>query len=312
MLDPCARGRELSVSYLKLRFHVRRERADALNGILDELGALSVTWENAGDDAYFEVAYPRVPDWRHVLVTGLFDQSCRPDNVTRQVNERLGEEFIPQVKSLADQDWERAWLTRFEPRKYRGNLWVCPSWTQPPDPDATNLVIDPGLAFGTGDHATTTLCLDWISQRDLSGWRVLDYGCGSGILAIACLLRGAAQATGVDIDPRAVSASALNAARNDVADRYHAGQPDELAGDEEFDLVLANILSSVLIEQAGVLTRATRIGGTLLLTGILEDHARRVRAAFEPAFTLEACYQEGWCLLTGVKKAGTAPAVMTS
>lgn len=290
------------MSYLQLRFHIQRDRADELSGILETLGALSVTWENAGEDACYEIALPHEPDWRHVYVTGLFDESCRPHSVARRVNGRLGETLIPQVKSLADRDWERAWLTQFQPRKYRGDLWVCPSWTDPPDPDATNIIIDPGLAFGTGDHATTALCLDWISERDCSGRAVMDYGCGSGILAIACLLKGAAYATGVDVDPRAVSASILNAARNDVGDRFEALPPDELGEGREFDLVVANILSSVLIEHSGILTRATRAGGELLLTGILEDHADRVRSAFQPAFAFETRRRDGWCLLTGTKR----------
>lgn len=287
------------MAYVQLRFHVLRERADELSGILESLGALSVTWENAGEDAYFEVAWPREPDWRHVQVTGLFEDTCRPDAVAREVKERLGEQLIPQVKSLADQDWERAWLTQFEPRRYRGDLWVCPSWIEPPDPRATNLVIDPGLAFGTGDHATTTLCLDWIAERNWSGRTVLDYGCGSGILAIACLLKGAEHATGVDVDPRAVSAARLNAERNRVAGRFEALLPDDLPAARAFDLVIANILSSVLIEHSAALTRATRRGGTLLLTGILDGHADEVKAAFEPAFCFEIQRREGWCLLIG-------------
>lgn len=290
------------MAYLQLRFHIRRERADNLNDILESLGALSVTWENAGEDAYFEIAWPREPDWRYLYVTGLFDETCRPDSVARQVNDRLGEQLIPQLKTLADQDWERAWLTGFAPRKYRGGLWVCPSWAEPPDPRAVNLVIDPGLAFGTGDHATTALCLDWISERDLSGLTVMDYGCGSGILAIAGLLKGAARATGVDVDPRAVSTSRLNASRNGVADRFESCLPDALPPGRDFDLVMANILSNVLIEHSAALARATRAGGTLLLTGILEDHAGKVKAAFEPAFTFQAQLRDGWCLLIGEKR----------
>lgn len=290
------------MSYLQLRFQVQRECADELSGILDALGALSVTWEDAGEDAYFEIAYPREPDWRQVYITGLFQASYDPDMLVRQVNERLGAELIPQVKSLADQDWERAWLRQLEPRKYRGDLWVCPSWAEPPDPGATNLIIDPGLAFGTGDHPTTALCLDWIALRRWSRESVLDYGCGSGILAIACLLKGAASATGVDLDPRAVSASGLNAARNGVAARFQTMLPDELPPEHSFDVVVANILSNVLIDNREILTRATRTRGDLLLTGILTDHADRVCAAFEPAFTFETQQRDGWCLLLGTKR----------
>lgn len=290
------------MSYLQLRFQVDRDRAERLTSALDELGALSVTWENASDDDYFEIAQPRDPDWRVVNVTGLFDSSCRPDSVVRRVQEYLGDALIPQVSALDQQDWEKAHLDRAKPRKYAGDLWVCPSWIEPPDPGATNVVIDPGLAFGTGDHPTTALCLDWISENDLSGATVIDYGCGSGVLAVACLLRGADRAFGVDVDPRAVSASILNAERNGTADRYHAFTPEEMPSDFRADVVFANILSNVLMELSGVLTGLLRDGGCLLLTGVLEEHADRVAAAFDPAFAFDTRIRDGWCLLTGRKQ----------
>lgn len=289
------------MSYSKLRFQVVRGRADALNEALDELGALSVTWENAGKDEYFEVAYPREPDWRYVHVTGLFEASADPGLLVRAVNERLGEQLIPQVKTLETQDWERAWMSGFEPRRYGRDLWVCPSWSAPPDPNATNILIDPGLAFGTGDHPTTALCLEWITESAWPGRTVMDYGCGSGILAIASLLKGADYAYGVDVDPRALSASALNAARNGVDGRYQALVPGDLPAGLEVDVVIANILSNVLIELRDDLFHATRPEGQLLLTGILEDHAPRVKAAFEPMFAFETRVREGWSLLIARK-----------
>jgi len=290
------------VSYLKLRFDVPRDRADELNRALEAQGALSVTWENAGADEYFEVAHPQDPDWSRVRLTGLFGGDCEPAAIAERVNRTLGTRLIPQVKTLADQDWERAWMSRLAPRRYHGNLWVCPSWVDPPDPQATTLLIDPGLAFGTGDHPTTALCLDWIGEASWSGETVLDYGCGSGILAIACLLKGASRAVGVDVDARALSASVLNAERNGVAAGYEGRTPRELADDLRAEVVVANILSNVLIELSEVLTRAVCPGGRLLLTGILADHAERVRAVFAPAFELEARRREGWCLLLGRKR----------
>lgn len=286
------------MSYQQLRFLVRRDRADELSDALQDLGALSVTWENAGDDSCFEVAYPREPDWEQVCVTGLFDAARRPESVVRELTDRMHEELMPRVDTLEEQDWERAWLQRFGPRKYRGDLWVCPSWLQPPDPLATNLILDPGLAFGTGDHATTAQCLDWISERDWTGSTVLDYGCGSGILAIACLLKGASSAVGVDLDPRALSASAANAERNGVGDDYVVLSADDVFGDLQFDLVVANILPSVLVELRDVLTRHTRPKGFLLLGGILEEHGAEVESAY-PSFVFEKQSRDGWCLLIG-------------
>jgi len=290
------------MSYLELRFDVPRDRADDLNRALEERGALSVTWENAGDDEYFEAAYPREPDWRQVRLTGLFDACCEPAAVARRVSRDLCMPLVPEVRSLDEQDWERACLEQFEPREYRGHLWVRPSWVEPPEPGATNVVIDPGLAFGTGHHATTALCLDWIGQARWSGETVVDYGCGSGILAIASLLKGASRAVGVDVDPRALSASTLNARRNGVGGRFEALAPGELPRHMEADVIMANILSNVLIELSGVLTRATRASGELLLTGILTDHAARVRAAFEPWFELQTRSRDGWVLLLGRKR----------
>lgn len=292
------------MSYIKLRFGVHRDRADVLNALLEEMGALAVSWENAGDDEYLETAYPREPDWRNVYLTGLFDSSCRPEEVVGQVSEHLQEDLAPRIETVDDRDWERAWLERFKPRKYRGNLWVCPTWINPPDPGATTIVLDPGLAFGTGEHATTTLCLDWISVQDLAQRTVMDYGCGSGILAIACLLRGGAHAVGVDIDPRAISASRGNAELNGVSEKYDARSPEELPRAFQADVVIANILAQVLIDQSDVLIRATRNGGRILLTGILEDQVVRIRAKFDSYFRFEVLARDQWRLLVGHKAKG--------
>lgn len=291
------------MAYLQLRFDIRRQHADVLGGVLERLGALSVSWEDGGDDACYEIAWPGEPHWRSVCLTGLFDADCQPDRIARQASNQLGEPLVPRVVALAEKDWERACLERFEPRRYGDDLWVCPSWSVPPVPHATNIVIDPGLAFGTGDHATTALCLEWIAQRDWSGARVMDYGCGSGILAIACLLKGAAHAVGVDVDPRAVSASTLNAERNAVAARFTACLPEDAATGEGFDLVVANILSKVLLQHRVFLSTITRPGAILLMTGILEHHAQRVQNAFAPDFDFEVRRRDGWCLLIGRKRA---------
>jgi ribosomal protein L11 methyltransferase len=287
--------------HITLRFSIHREKADTLSTLLEELGALSVTWENAGDDDYLEAAYPHEPDWRHVHLTALFHRACQPEEIASRVNARLQENLSPSVETLEDQDWERVWLEHFEPRRYGANLWVCPTWIDPPDPGATNILLDPGLAFGTGDHATTALCLEWISEHEPADCTVMDYGCGSGILAIACLLKGATRAYGVDIDPRAVAASLGNAESNGVAEKYAAMSPVDLPQALQVDVVFANILAQVLVEQSAILTRATGPGGRMLLTGILEDQVDHVRAAFEPHFRFDVRGREQWRLLVGRK-----------
>ncbi len=177
---------------------------------------------------------------------------------------------------------------------------MCPSWTTPPDPQATNIVLDPGLAFGTGSHATTAMCLQWLAGAELVGQTVLDYGCGSGILAIAALKLGATRVIAVDIDPRALSATRDNARLNQVADaRLQILAPEQLPDDTRADIIVANILAGTIVELAPVLTRTLARGGTILLSGILESQMDKVQSAFDPGFHFAARQRDEWGLLVG-------------
>lgn len=268
---------------------------------LTELGALAVTIENAGMSSCYEAAYPQEPDWSEHLQTGLFPEHIDRQAIVSEVESLYGKNYLYDISELADQDWERSWLSDFTPVQVGPNLWVCPSWLDPPVADDINLIIDPGLAFGTGTHPTTALCLNWLDRNRPYNKEVVDYGCGSGILAIASLKLGAAHAWGIDIDPRALTTSEDNARRNEVSDRYTACAVQTLPEDFGADLVIANILADVLINLSHSLTSLVRESGTILLTGILREQEVEVRDAYSDHFDFHQFRQDEWSMLVGYK-----------
>jgi len=293
-----------SARWAQATFVVDANQVEPLSSMLETFMAQAVTSENAGDDEFYEIAFPGTPDWQKVQVTGLFDAAVDLEPIVAFVQTQLsvngGSEVPVSVSKLVDQDWERVWLDSFKPIRVGTNLWVCPSWCQPTEPQARNIILDPGLAFGTGTHATTHMCLQWLSENNLSGQRVLDYGSGSGILAIAAIMSGAAQADAVDIDPLAVQACNDNAERNKVADKMQSYLPNDLpnASDKHYDLLIANILADVIIELRDTLLLHLAPNGRLLLTGILSSQAERVKAAYGDKFQFEHHTKEHWCLLS--------------
>ncbi len=267
-------------------------------------GALAVTLSDGGDDPVLEPAPGETPLWNKTRITGLFDADRDLDALKSDLRRTFDLEKLPpsRIESLADRPWEREWLKEFRPMRFGARLWVSPHGCDVPADNATVVRLDPGLAFGTGTHATTGLCLRWLDSADLSTARVLDVGCGSGVLAIAALLLGAGDATALDIDHQAITATRRNATANGVADRLTTGMStDALSG--KFDVVVANILAKPLIDLAPVLARHCRPGGQLVLSGILAEQADAVSNAyrdwvsFEPPVVLE-----GWALLTGARR----------
>ncbi len=208
------------------------------------------------------------------------------------------------VEEIADQDWERSWMDNFQPMRFGRRLWIVPSWHAAPEPDAVNLLLDPGLAFGTGTHPTTALCLEWLDGQELAGRQVLDFGCGSGILAIAALLLGAERAVGTDIDPQALEASRDNASRNGIEPaRFPVYLPADLP-QRQADVLVANILAGPLVSLAPQLTGLVRPGGLLALSGILAEQAEEVRAAYSAHFDLDpTAEREGWIRISGRRRA---------
>ncbi|KXX64687.1 50S ribosomal protein L11 methyltransferase [Marichromatium gracile] len=287
--------------WLQLRFDAPREQAERLAIELEEAGALSVTFGDAGDEPQLEPGPGETPLWTEVTTTALFEDDETSRALVATLAGDLGTRLTvpPQIERLEDQVWERVWLDTFKPTRFGQRLWVCPHGQSPEAADAVVVALDPGLAFGTGHHATTALCLEWLDGADLAGKTVLDYGCGSGILAIAALKLGAARAVAVDHDPQALQATRDNAAANGVAERIECYLPDEQP-EGEADIVLANILAGPLVELAPRLIAAVGDGGALVLSGVLAEQAETVRAAYAETIALDpTCQREDWVRISG-------------
>jgi len=291
------------MSWQRIQFRVDAAYFDDLSTVLEACLAQAVSIENDGDDEFFEIAFPEKPDWKKIKVSALFDAGVDAAAIIDFVNDTLFKRNPAPaiVELLQDQDWERVWLEQFQPFYIAGNLWVCPSWKTPPEPQALNLILDPGLAFGTGTHATTFLCLQWLATNSVEQNNVLDYGAGSGILAIAALMRGAKNALAVDIDPMAVVAAKENSERNQVNDRMQSLIVTDLPEKQQYELVIANILADVLVENTAILSQSVGQGGILLLSGLLLEQRGRVEQSFGDQFTFTHQVREGWVLLIGVK-----------
>jgi len=286
--------------WIQLHLDTTSVQAQELADVLTELGAVSVSLTDAADTPLFEPAPGTAPLWQHTRVTGLFSDDIVAEVIVAALRSRLGVKAVAgwRAETLADQAWERTWMDRFEPLRFGTRLWICPSWHCPPQADAVNVLLDPGLAFGTGTHPTTAMCLEWLDVHDVSGSTVLDYGCGSGILSIAAAKLGAHHVVAVDHDPQALDATRANAAKNGVSDTISAVLPDQL-GEERFDVVIANILAQPLIDLAPQLVAALKRGGDLVLSGILKEQADSVRAAYGTQYGLGVyAEREDWVCLT--------------
>lgn len=264
------------------------------------LGAIALSLADAGDEPLFEPAPGTTPLWHEVRLRALFPETPEPSLLAATLEVVLG---LPAtaicVEQLADRVWEREWLKDFHPMRFGRRLWVCPAGQRPVEAAPVVLELDPGLAFGTGTHATTALCLEWLDARPLGGLSLLDYGCGSGILALAALKLGAAAATAFDIDPQALLATRENAVKNGLSGQVAVMSAAEAIA-SPFDLVLANILAGPLVDLAPRLAAHCRPGGAIALAGLLERQADEVAQAYRPWFDIEtSAERDGWTLLAG-------------
>lgn len=296
------------MSWLQLAVIADRDDAPLIELALENGGALAVTVDDAGDDPILEPDPGATPLWRRVRVTALFEDNSEGTMLAQAAAERLGAQSLepPVITSLEDRPWERVWLDDFAPTRFGRRLWVCPRGQRPTaeeaDAEAVFVDLDPGLAFGTGHHPTTALCLRWLDSLDLEGRTVLDFGCGSGILAIAALKLGAAAAIAVDHDAQALTATFDNACENGVSERLTVEHPDR-RGRQLADVVVANILAGPLIELAPTLTAAGTPDARLGLSGILAHQAERVAAAYRDRFVLQPPeVSEEWALLSGCRR----------
>lgn len=271
-----------------------------------DLGAVSVTYMDAEDEPVYEPAIGETKIWTNTRVIALYELTADPAQIRSQTLKHFQQNSLKywEFEVIEDQAWERAWMEHYHPMKFADKLWVCPTGQEQREDNTVCLILDPGLAFGTGTHPTTALCLEWLASHELAGKTVVDYGCGSGILAIAALLLGAERAYAVDIDPQAITATESNAAKNNVQDKIVCCLPEQFSlADTKADVVLANILAKPLIEMVGLITGLVVSKGQLVLSGILAEQADSVIDAYHSFLPLnKPVQQEDWVRLTGIKQ----------
>lgn len=303
------------MGWIQLQLSTTPAHADNLESLFEANDSLAITLLDAADQPVFEPIRGETPLWDSIILTALFPADTNP----KQLIDQLQKSYLPhklppvELKVLEDEDWERAWMDNFKPLCFGDNLWICPSWSTAPNPQAVNIMLDPGLAFGTGSHPTTALCLNWLDQQDLKDKVIIDYGCGSGILGIATLLLGAKQVIGVDNDPQALSASKNNCEKNQIdSTKFLTFLPKDFIEEikretiKPIDMLLANILAGPLIDLAEYLAALIKPNGEILLSGLLEEQAEAVRLAYEPWFAFEPITSEdGWVRIVGRRSAKT-------
>jgi ribosomal protein L11 methyltransferase len=296
------------MAWIEISISVAREATDQAEQALEQLGALAITLQDDADNPVLEPGPGLIPLWPAVQVCGLFDTGADRQEILASLQSVPGASRPDRVRwrEVGDQDWERAWMERFAPMQFGNRLWIVPGGMQIPfDPLNIEIRLDPGLAFGTGTHPTTALCLEWIDGHDIGNCTVVDYGCGSGILGIAAALKGAANVVCVDNDPQALEATLDNARRNDVSHRVQCLYPEDYSVSGA-DVVLANILAGPLIELAPRLTRSLQPGGFLVLSGILVDQAQQVKAAYGGDVSdMTQKTLDGWVRLQGVRNSNS-------
>ncbi|MGY4025683.1 50S ribosomal protein L11 methyltransferase [Aeromonas rivuli] len=288
--------------WIQIRINATAKTADKVSNMLLGRGAQAVTFMDAQDVPVYEPLPGETPLWGETEVMGLFDAETDPAPTIAFFQQIFGEDVGYKVEQLEDKDWVREWMDHFHPMQFGERLWICPSWRDVPNPDAVNVMLDPGLAFGTGTHPTTALCLQWLDGLDLTGKTVVDFGCGSGILGIAALKLGAARVIGIDIDPQAIQASHDNAERNGVAGQIElylpADQPDGISA----DVVVANILAGPLRELAPLIKGLGKPGSLMALSGVLESQAPELETIYGQWFDMDqTAVKEEWCRLSGRK-----------
>lgn len=289
------------MAWQQIHLQLTKDQVELAEALFYEAEAVSILLEDAGDEPLFEPLPNEEPLWADVILTAIFD--THTDERFLSVDfEHLAQDIAATVRAsrvwlttLDDKDWTREWMSHYTPIKCQGNLWIVPQWLDAPDPDAINLILDPGLAFGTGYHATTRLCLDWLSEQDLTDKIVIDYGCGSGVLGVGALLLGAKQVLAVDIDPQAVLATRQNAKLNGVSDKMLVFLPEEFQAHQKehhviADVITANILAKPLIHFAPYFATLLKNGGQIVLAGLIENQTEDVKNAYSPYFKIDPPY----------------------
>lgn len=299
------------MAWIQLKVDVLPDQIEVIEDAMLLEGAQAVTLQDGADQPILEPELGTMPVWDKTIVIGLFDADVNGDSLIANMKDLFacdpameGQEFPNhKLELVEDKDWERAWMDNFHPMQFGERLWVCPSWKDPKDKNAVNLMLDPGLAFGTGTHPTTAHCLRFLDKAVKGNELVVDYGCGSGILGIAALLLGSDRMLGVDNDPQALIATRQNAERNGISeDKYDVVLPEN-THKVKADIMVANILAGPLMFLAENIASLTKTGGKLALSGLLSHQAEEVRQAYEPWFNMDGMEQmDDWIILTGTKK----------
>jgi ribosomal protein L11 methyltransferase len=280
-----------------------RQNAAVVESALTEFGSLSITIEDAGDEPIFEPEPGETPVWADLRVTGLFSEGTDMDLLVSEIRNSMPFISVVQVQELSDRVWEREWMAHFEPMKFGQRLWICPTGCDVPESNGIAIMLDPGLAFGTGTHETTALCLEWLDGYDLSGMTVIDYGCGSGVLAIAALVLGSERVVAVDIDPQALQATRNNGASNHIATHRLEITTPKACVETRADVLLANILAGPLIELTSRFAELLKPEGKIVLSGILKSQCQDIEMAYSRFFDLDKPVTRGdWVRLSGTRK----------
>jgi ribosomal protein L11 methyltransferase len=290
-------------TWLQLSIDTSETEAPLYELLFENLGALSVTLGDAGDQPLLELPPESQQLWHQTRVTALFEGDTDAKQLKHLLSESIKQAEVDRIvwERIEDRIWERVWLEHFKPMRFGRRLWICPDGQSVTDSEGVIVQLDPGLAFGTGTHPTTALCLEWLDTQDLQGKTIIDYGCGSGILAIAALRLGADSALAVDHDPQALQATRENAEKNGVSDRITTQLPDEVSA-QPTDVLLANILAEPLLQLAEILAGLVKPGGAMALSGILAEQEEALKDRYQPLMDLSPTQQrEEWILISGIK-----------
>jgi ribosomal protein L11 methyltransferase len=293
------------MSWHQISITTDKETATKVSDFFSEIGAVSVTYMDAEDQPVYEPAPGETKIWSLTKVIALFELNSEPELVKTLLFSQFKDNSLTAWfhEILEDQTWERSWMEHFHPMKFGDSLWVCPTGQEKTEENTTCMTLDPGLAFGTGTHATTALCLEWLANHGLKNKVIIDYGCGSGILAVAALLLGAKEAHAIDIDPQAITATLANTEKNNVADSIKCYLPEQFKPFKA-DIVIANILAQPLCELSEPIAALLKPSGQLVLSGILKEQAESVITAYnQHSIQIQApTIQEDWCRLNGIKQ----------
>jgi ribosomal protein L11 methyltransferase len=297
------------MNWQQLKIQIIPEHVDFIEPQLLAAGAVSITYLDAEDQPVFQEELDSTPLWDSLVLCALFEETTELGELLSWLgsNASIVNRASLEVEKIEDQAWERSWMDNFSAMQFGEKLWICPSWQEPPDPTATNIMLDPGLAFGSGSHATTALCLQWLATQDLQGKDIVDYGCGSGILAIAAALLDAQSVQGVDNDPQAVLATNDNCERNGLLQgrvgTFLPEEYDSISTPESVDILLANILAAPLLSLASKFASLVKPHGSIVLSGLLAEQADAITEVYSEWFEMSAAVQrEDWIRLSGIKR----------